>query len=420
MKTALSRRALSLALALVFASVAGGLPAVSAQSRRTPPTQPQKKNTRPGEGQQQQGGESQEQKPEAPPPDIIKQKPSEDEVIKIATNLVNVDAVVIHKKSKQLIGNLTKANFAVFEDGVQQEITNFSTPEAKLNVAVVIEFSKWGEIFGYYGSSGQDYGTREVIAPAAVFMQDAVQKGDYVSVVAFDLRPTPLTDFTNDPSRLNAVIGLLMRNSPAFRENALFDAIKFTLVGGKADPVVLEGSSARAVEYAGLTSVQGRRRAVLLIASGWNTFSKINYDEARKVAQQAGIPIYIVGTGNMFCKRYCDQLPATTSITGMPGRMDFAQAANQLSTFAKETGGAFFPVTFEGELPAVVQSINAMMRHQYSLGYNPGERRDGKRHKLVVKVDVNGDGVWDDKEFEITHRQFYTAPKPDEAKNGKL
>lgn len=408
MRTARSRRLVALAVAFVFLTAASAVDA-PAQSGRTQPSKQstgQKKNKRPDEQKAEEGGEPL-------PPDLVKQKPQDDEVLKVTANLVNVDAVVYHKKTKQLVGNLTKASFAVFEDGVQQEITNFSTPEAVLNVAVVIEFSKWSEIFGFYGSSGQAAGTREVIAPAAIFMQDAVRRGDYISVVAFDLRPTPLTDFTNDPSRLNTVIGLLMRNSPAFRENNLYDAIKFTLVGGKADSVVLEGSRQSTQEYAGLVSVQGRRRAVLLIASGIDTFSKINYDEARKIAQNAGIPIYIIGTGNIFCKKYCDQLPAIDSIGGMPGRMTFQQASNALGTFARETGGAFFPVTFEGELPTTVASINAMMRHQYSLGYNPGEKRDGKKHKIAVKVDVNGDGQWDDKEYEINHRQAYVSPKPD-------
>ncbi len=410
MHTARVRRLFTPALSFIFLSAAAfDAPAPRAQSGRTQPskqTTGQKKNKRPDEAKPEEGGEPL-------PADIVKQKQQDDEVLKVAANLVNVDAVVYHKKTRQLIGNLSKANFAVFEDGVQQEVTNFSTPEATLNVAVVIEFSKWSEMFGSYGSNGQDAGTREVIAPAALFMQDAVRRGDYISVVAFDLRPTPLTDFTNDPSRLNTVIGLLLRNSPAFRENNLFDALKFTLVGGKADSVVLEGSRQETQEYAGLVSVQGRRRAVLLIASGIDTFSKINYDQARKIAQNAGIPIYVIGTGNIFCKRYCDQLPATSGLTGMPGRMDFQQAANTLGTFARETGGAFFPVTFEGELPTTVSSINAMMRHQYSLGYNPGEKRDGKKHKITMKVDVNGDGQWDDKEYEINHRQSYVSPKPD-------
>jgi len=409
MRFALPFRIFALALAGAFALASSGAGSLAiAQSRRLPPTQPQKKNPRPG--QETTGDDAQK---EELPPDLIRQKPQEDEIVKVTANLVNVDAVVYHKKTKQLIGNLTKANFALFENGVRQEITNFSTPEAKLNVAVVIEFSKLTEGLGLAQTGGWDYGTREVIAPAALFMQDAVQRGDYLSVVAFDMRPTPLTDFTNDPSRVNQVISLLLRNQPAFRETNLFDAIKFTLVGGTGDAVVLEGGGDRRAEYAGLVSVQGRRRAVLLIASGIDTFSKINYDNARRIAQNAGIPIYIIGTGNMYYKRFEHLLSATDGLLGQPGRMTFQQAANALNTFARETGGAYFPVTFESEAPSAISSINALMRHQYSLGYNPGEKRDGKRHKIEVKVDVNGDGQWDDKEYEVNHRQFYVAPKPD-------
>ena len=131
----------------------------------------------------------------------------------------------------------------------------------------------------------------------------------------------------------------------------------------------------------------------------------------------------VTGQGNMYYKRMEPYLGATDSIAGSPGRMTFQQAANALQTFANETGGAYFPVTFEGELPSTVAAINAMMRSQYSLGYNPGDRRDGKpaspndgkKHKIVVRVDVNGDGVFDDKEFEINHRQFYIAPAPADA-----
>jgi VWFA-related protein len=234
---------------------------------------------------------------------------------------------------------------------------------------------------------------------------------DYVSVIAYDIRPTPLTDFTNDPRRIQQVISLLVANYPAFRETNLYDALKFTLVGGKGDSVVLERSESRTAEYAGLASLQGRRRAVVLVSSGLDTFSKINYGQARKIAQNAGVPIYIIGTGNLFMKRYGDRLPATDDLMGNPGRLTLLQAQNALDTFAKETGGAFYPVTFEGELPNVLRSINALLRNQYSLGYNPGERRDGKQHKIVVKVDVDGDGQYDEKEYKVQSRQFYNAPK---------
>jgi VWFA-related protein len=315
---------------------------------------------------------------------------------------------------------LKQGNFAIFADGVQQTITNFSTPEAPITVAMVVEYSKWSETFGLYGNGGFEPGTYEVIRPTAMFLQQFIKPpDDYVTVVAFDMRPTPLTDFTNDPARISQVISLLLRNTPAFRETNLFDALKFVLVGGRGDSVVLEESKSRKSDYSGLVAVQGRRRAVVLVASGIDTFSKINYGDARKILQNSGVPVYIIGTANLFKKKYGDSLPATDSMLGMPGRMSWLQADNTLQTFAKETGGAYFPVTFDGELPQVLGNINALLRSQYSLAFNPGDVRDGKQHKLVVKVDVDGDGTYDEKEFVIQARQYYNSPKPDAAKSGR-
>jgi VWFA-related protein len=208
----------------------------------------------------------------------------------------------------------------------------------------------------------------------------------------------------------------MLRNYPAFREVNLFDTLKFTLVGGKGDSVVLDKSTSDTAEYGGLVDIQGRRKAIILIASGLDTFSKINYDKARKIAQNSGIPIYIIGTLSYFMKKYGDRLPTLDGSFGQPGRLTLMQADNTLKTFAKETGGAYYPITFEGELPNALGSINALLRSQYSLAFDPGEqKRDGKQHKLVVKVDVDGDGTYDDKEYIVQHRPFYNAPK-DEVK----
>lgn len=397
-----------LALALVFALTNVGLSLSYAQSRRQPPTSNEKKNKRPVDN-----GEP-GQKPEEPLPPDLNGKPQEAEKVSVTTQIVNVDTVVYHKKSGQIVTGLKKDNFSISVDGVPQPITNFSTPEAPITVAMVVEYSKWSEMFGSASGGGWDPGTYEVIRPVAMFLQQFVKPpDDYVSVVAFDLRPTTLTDFTNNPSRISQVINLLLQNTPAFRETNLFDALKFTLMGGRGDSVVLEDSKNAQSDFGGLVSVQGRRRAIILVASGIDTFSKINYGDARKIAQNAGIPIYIIGTAELFYKKYEAFLPATDSITGMPGRMTFLQAKNTLKTFATETGGAYYPVTFSGELPSVLGSINALLRSQYSLAFNPGDVRDGKQHKIKVSVDVNGDGVIDDKEYVIQARQFYNAPKPD-------
>jgi VWFA-related protein len=398
--------AVALSVLLVLGTTIPGF----SQSRRQPPTSNEKKNKRPGETKP---GDPQQ---EPLPPDIVPTKPGDIEKVAISTNLVNVDAVVYHKKSGQIVTGLKKGNFALFADGTPQTITNFATPEAPITVAMVVEYSKWSEMFGLYGSRGYEPGTYEVIRPTAMFLSQFIKPpDDYVSVTAFDIRPTPLTDFTNDPGRLNAVVTLLLRNTPAFRETNLFDALKFVMVGGRADSVVLEDSKSEKSDYSGMIAVQGRRRAVLLIASGIDTFSKINYGDARKVLKNSGVPVYIIGTANLFKKMYGDSLPATDSMLGMPGRMSWLQADNTLQTFAKETGGAYFPVTFEGELPKVLGSINALLRSQYSLGFNPGEVRDGKEHKLKVSVDVDGDGTYDDKEYTVQARTVYIAPKPESA-----
>jgi VWFA-related protein len=256
-----------------------------------------------------------------------------------------------------------------------------------------------------------------------MFLSQFIHPEDYVAVIAYDMRPTPLTDFTNDPNRIQQVISLLLHNQPAFSESNLYDALKLTLVGGRSDSVVLEDSKQRTMDYSGMVSVPGgRRKAVLLVATGLDTFSKINMDQARKIVQNSGIPIYIIGIGQLFVKKYGDYMDPGrgSNIGGIPiDRMTFLQAENTMKTFAKESGGMYFPVTFEGELPDVLGSINALLRSQYSLGFKPDDAPDGKSHKIVVKVDVDGDGVYDDKAYVVHAREVYNAPKPDTAGNGK-
>src|SRR5436853_5865504 len=414
MKSIRLSRLLVLSIAVAFLLVA--TPLVFAQARRQPPVSDQKKNKRPDQ-------QTEDKQQEPLPPDLVG-KPQEAEKVTVTTNIVNVDAVVYNKKTGQPSIDLKKQNFAIFVDGVQKEITNFSTPEAPITVTLVVEYSKLGEVLGFYGSSGQEPGQYEVIRPTAMFLSQFIKPEDYVSVIAYDMRPTPLTDFTNDPRRIQEVLNLLLRNTPAFSETNMFDALKLTLIGGRGDAVVLENSKSSTAEYAGMVGVPGgRRRAVILVGSGLDTFSKINLDQARKIVQNAGIPIYIVGTGNLFLKKYGDYMDPGrgSNIRGIPiDRMSFLQAANTLTTFAKESGGAFYPVTFEGELPKVLGSINALLRSQYSLAFKPDNVHDGKSHKIVVKVDVDGDGQYDDKAYGVKAREIYNAPKPDSASaNGK-
>jgi hypothetical protein len=190
------------------------------------------------------------------------------------------------------------------------------------------------------------------------------------------------------------------------------------LIGGRGDSVVLENSEARQADYSGMVAVKSKRRAIILVASGIDTFSKINFGETRKIVQEAGIPIYIISTANLFCKKYCDQLDPMRVMPGMPDRMSFLTATNQMNTFAKESGGMHFEMTFPSEIPAYLQSINSLLRSQYSMAYELERPHEaGKKYKLEVKVDVDGDGNTDEKQFVVQHRPFVSVTKEKEPKS---
>jgi len=91
----------------------------------------------------------------------------------------------------------------------------------------------------------------------------------------------------------------------------------------------------------------------------------------------------------------------------------FLQADNVLRSFAELSGGtAFFP-KFQGEFRSIFETVSAHLRHQYSLGFAPTNRKpDGKLHKIRVEVppmDVNRDGKLD--KLKVRHKQGYYAPK---------
>jgi len=334
-------------------------------------------------------------------------------VVRVETNAVTVDAVVYNKKTGQIVTGLKKENFAIFENGVKQNLASFSEPESPITITMVVEYSKWTEALGSAAGGVWEPGQYEVVRPVAAFLTKFIKPpNDYASVIAYDLRPTPITDFTNDPRRISETINLLLRNYPAFRENAMFDAIKLALVGGKADSVVLENSKQEKMDYAGMQDLKAPRKAIILVASGIDTMSKINYDECRKIVQEAGVPIYIISTGNLFYKKYEQYLPSLDGLDGSPGRMTFIQAQNTMNTLAKESGGAHFPMTFESEIPGILNNINSMLRSQYALSYDLGDTHEpGKKYKLEVKVDVDGDGVYDDKAYVVQARPFFIMPK---------
>ena len=125
-----------------------------------------------------------------------------------------VDVSVLDNKGR-FIPNIPKGNFRILEDDVPQKISSFSLGEAPMTVAVVIEFSNLFQKYwtsSWYETLQASYGFLETLKPE-----------DYVAVVAYDLRPEILSDFSTDKRKAYEAMQRL--RIAAFSESNLYDAL---------------------------------------------------------------------------------------------------------------------------------------------------------------------------------------------------
>ena len=262
---------------------------------------------------------------------------------------VSVDVAVLDDKG-HFIPKIPEGNFRVVEDGVPQQIAQFGQSEAPMTVCMIIEFSGRFQAFwtyGWYETLQASYGFLETLKP-----------DDNVAVVAYDLRSTILSDFSPDKRKAEEAMSRL--RIPGFSESNVFDALT-----DMADR---------------MSGIEGRK-AILLIASGIDTFSKITFDQARKSLQEAGVPIYTISTLQIA------RIQAESRGGGEGAEMTFLQADNEMRTFSKETGGQSFFPRFIGEYGSIYHQIEESLRNQYSLGYHPTNlSHDGKFRHIKVQL----------------------------------
>jgi Ca-activated chloride channel homolog len=301
---------------------------------------------------------------------------------KTEVDAVTLDVAVIDNKG-HFIPGIPKGAFRVLEDNTPQQIQGFNMGEAPMTVAMVIEFSnRFQRLYGqtWYQTLELAWGFASTLKPE-----------DYVAVVAYDLKPEILSDFTTD--RMQTQEALHRLTIPAWSEANLFDALTDTAER--------------------MSTIEGRK-AIVLISSGIDTFSKITFDKARKSLQEAGVPIY--GIGLMQTLRI---MMESSGMMGQIQNMDFLQADNQMRTFASETGGMSFFPRFEGEFGGIFQQIHQALRNQYVLTYSPSNKtHDGAFRKIKVQlVDLNGNPlpVKDEKgkpmKYSIVTKSGYKAPR---------
>ncbi|MEO8028328.1 MAG: VWA domain-containing protein [Bryobacteraceae bacterium] len=296
---------------------------------------------------------------------------------------VSVDISVLDNKGN-FIPKIPPGNFRILEDNVPQKLGSFATSEAPMTVCLVIEFSNRYQ--QYYSE------TWFQTLQATYGFVDTLRPDDAVAVVAYDLRSDILSDFSTDRRKTQEALQRL--RIAAFSESNFYDALVDTAER--------------------MTDIEGRK-AIVVIASGIDTFSKLTFDKTRKRLQEAGVPIYAFGLMQSI-REMADSMGYLNGIQ----RLDFLQADNQMRTFAKETGGMSFFPRFYGEFPNIFRAISDSLRQQYSVTYAPSNQaRDGKYRKIKVElvnpatneplrvVDEKGKPI----KYTIIAKHGYTAPR---------
>ena len=155
--------------------------------------------------------------PPPPPPPVTPAKTEgmPDYSIKVNVPLVNVDVMVTLKSNGQWVEGLKKDNFRIFEDGSQQQITNFNVTQAPVTAVLLVEFGFTNYIF------------MTDALRASYSFANSMKKDDWVAITYFDMNPHILLDFTQDK---RAVVGALNElRIPGFSEANVFDALYDTL-----------------------------------------------------------------------------------------------------------------------------------------------------------------------------------------------
>ncbi|MGA9527553.1 MAG: VWA domain-containing protein [Terriglobales bacterium] len=331
-------------------------------------------------------------KKEEPPPPAPEKPKKIDNMpnysLSVDVPLVSLD-VLVTTKDGQTIPGLKEDNFKIQEDGTAQKIASFNQTQAPITAVLLVEFAAPRATIHGFGQR-EAYNYMVDALNASYTFAGTLRKDDWVAVESYDMKTSILVDFTQDKRAIMGALNSL--RVPMFSERNLFDALFDTLDR--------------------LDRIEGKKY-IILVSSGSDTFSKLTYDQAlKKIKSTKDVTIYPISIGWTY-----REMEDAGGRAGGAREVGWLQNDNQMSTFAKLTGGrAYFP-RFQGELPEIFGQISSDIRNQYTITYHPTNTKlDGTYRKLKVELQAPDGGplkVRDQKGKEVKYvvyaREGYTA-----------
>jgi Ca-activated chloride channel homolog len=286
-------------------------------------------------------------------------------VFRTGVDLVALNVVVTDGQQKFVTG-LSVDDFAVYEDGVQQELSFFAAKDVPLDLALLLDTS---------ASMGDKMQTMQ---EAAAGFAATMRPGDRVTIVDVKDTVKVLHALDDDVRGADAAIrGTTARGGTALY-NGLYMTIKDMVKQSRQNGDV-------------------RRQAIAVLSDGDDTASLVSFDDVMDVAKQSGIALYTITLKASYAVRSANS-----------GSRYFSQSEFAMKALAQETGArAFFPTSIS-ELSGVYGTIAQELATQYSLGYtSKNPKRDGAFRRVVVRVG-------DHPGARTRTRSGYQSPRPEQ------
>ncbi|MCG3162426.1 MAG: hypothetical protein JMDDDDMK_03680 [Acidobacteria bacterium] len=313
--------------------------------------------------------------------------------IRLDTDLVSVDVIVTDRDGNRSSALLKASDFAVYEDGVRQKISNFSATDVPFNLVLLLDTS---------GSTRDEVG---LMRRAARRFLDELRPQDRIAVIQFNKQVEMLEDLTSDRAKIEEALQLLDAGSGT----SFYDSLKLTI-----DEV--------------FKKVEGRK-AIVALTDGVDSFGYTTFDQILPALEQSNILTYFLeldteeftqagmardcsndnhfefsrkqlkkyiaeyGTDAVLSEHQPHCLLSRTERMQINRRL-YESARRELREMANKTGGRVYPVKDTGQLEPAYSQIAAELRTQYSIAYYPtNEKHDGKWRALRVVVNRSGFGA---------------------------
>ena len=291
------------------------------------------------------------------------QTPNPQSTIKVNVELVNILFTVHAKKGGQLIPNLEKNNFTIFEDSKQQTIQRFSREtDLPLTLGLLIDIS-----------ASQERLIEVERQAAASFFSSVVRQKDEAFLISFGKSTDLLQDYTNSPRLLTSALQDLRGDGQTpMLGRVPINTGPVPTMGTPKGTLLFDAIYLASNEK--LKSEVGRK-ALILITDGDDQGSFYDRRAAIEAAQRADAIIYSI--------YYVDRAFYASAGMGFGGGGE-----GDLRKMSEQTGGHVFTVSGKHPLSEVFKEIQDELRNQYSIGYeSTNPTRDGSFRHIEIKVD---------------------------------